>query len=107
MGVSKSAAITYLSHLPATAEVVIVGGGVIGAATVFYAARAGLRPLVVEARPALCSFTTAAATGAFRLQFDNEEELRLVQRSVELFLNFAALTSQDDYDLGVRQQGYL
>lgn len=102
-----SAPIRYLSHPPATAEVVVVGGGIIGAATAFYAARAGLRPLLVERRAAPCTLTTPVATGAFRLQFDNREEWELVRRSVEVFLNFADITRQRDYDLDVRQQGYL
>ncbi len=79
----------------------------VGAATAFFASRAGLKPLLVEARPALCTLTTPRATGAFRLQFDNREELEMVRESVELFLNFREVTGQDDYDLGVRQQGYL
>src|SRR5207248_7659005 len=99
--------INYLSHPPSTAQIVIVGGGVVGAATAFYAARAGLRPLLLERRPALCTLTTPVATGAFRLQFDNREELELVRRSVELFLNFAEVTRQRVYDLPIRQQGYL
>lgn len=37
------------SSLPATAEVVVVGGGMLGAAAAFHLARAGMRPLVVEA----------------------------------------------------------
>jgi sarcosine oxidase subunit beta len=86
---------------------VIVGGGVVGAATAFYAARAGLRPLLLEGRPALASLTTPASTGAFRLQFDNREELELVRGSVELFTNFAAETGQSEYRLRVRQPGYL
>ncbi|HKC75334.1 MAG TPA: FAD-dependent oxidoreductase [Chloroflexota bacterium] len=102
-----TAAITYLSHPPSTAQIIIVGGGVVGAATAFYAARAGLRPVLLERRPALCTLTTPVATGAFRLQFDNREELELVRRSVELFLNFAEITRQRDYDLSIRQQGYL
>jgi sarcosine oxidase subunit beta len=88
-------------------DLVIIGGGVVGAATAFYAARAGMRPLLLERRPALCTLTTPASTGAFRLQFDNEEELRLVRESVDLFLNFNEITEQDKYDLGIRQQGYL
>ena len=78
-----------------------------GAATAFYAARAGLRPLIVEQRPALCTLTTPASTGAFRLQFDNLEELELVRESVELFENFPDVTGQRDYDLRIRHQGYL
>lgn len=99
--------IEYLSRLPEAAELVIVGGGIVGAATAFYAARAGLRPLLLERRPVLCSLTTPVATGAFRLQFDNQEELELVRRSVELFLNFAEITGQTDYNLAIRQPGYL
>jgi glycine/D-amino acid oxidase-like deaminating enzyme len=86
---------------------VIVGGGVVGAATAFYASRAGLSPLLVEQRPALCTLTTPASTGAFRLQFDNLEELSLVRESVDLFLDFREATRQDEYDLDMRQQGYL
>lgn len=99
--------IRYLDSLPRTAEVVVIGGGVVGAATAFFASRAGLRPLLLERRPALCTLTTPASTGAFRLQFDNLEELELIRESVDLFLNFREVTSQDDYDLKVRKRGYL
>ncbi|MDP9342378.1 MAG: FAD-binding oxidoreductase [Actinomycetota bacterium] len=95
------------SDLPRSADLVIIGGGVVGAATAFFASRAGLRPLLIEARPALCTLTTPRATGAFRLQFDNREELEMVRESVQLFLEFREVTGQDAYDLGVRQQGYL
>src|SRR5438876_5400285 len=94
-------------EVPRTAELVVIGGGVVGAATAFHAARAGFRPVIVEARGALCTLTTPKATGAFRLQFDNREELELVRESVELFLNFAEATGQREHDLGIRQQGYL
>ena len=97
----------YLTEPPASAELVVIGGGVIGAATAFHAAQAGLKPLIVEARPALCTLTTPVAAGAFRLQFDDLEELTLVRESAELFLHFREVTEQDRYDLHVRQQGYL
>jgi sarcosine oxidase subunit beta len=99
--------VKYLIEPPASAELVVIGGGVIGAATAFHAAQAGLKPLIVEARPALCTLTTPVAAGAFRLQFDDLEELTLVRESAELFLNFREVTQQDRYDLRVRQQGYL
>jgi sarcosine oxidase subunit beta len=99
--------VKYLTEPPASAELVVIGGGVIGAATAFHAAQAGLKPLIVEARPALCTLTTPVAAGAFRLQFDDLEELTLVRESAELFLNFREVTRQDRYDLRVRQQGYL
>ena len=99
--------IAYQSELPVSAEIVIIGGGAVGAATAFAAARAGLRPLLLERRSTLCALTTAAATGAFRLQFDDYDEWQLVRASVELFLNFAERTGQCEYDPVVRQQGYL
>jgi sarcosine oxidase subunit beta len=97
----------YRSVPPAIADLVVIGGGVVGAATAWHAARAGLRPVIVEARPALCTLTTPVAAGAFRLQFDNLEELMLVRTSTDLFLNFEERTEQRIHSLGVRQQGYL
>jgi sarcosine oxidase subunit beta len=97
----------YLSEPPVSAELVVIGGGVVGAATAFHAARAGLSGVLIEARPALCTLTTPVAAGAFRLQFDNLEELRLVRESVELFGTFEETTRQTDYRLDLRRQGYL
>ena len=57
--------------LPSTVDLVIIGGGISGAASAFFAARAGLQVLVIERRNKIASLTTAAATGAFRLQHDN------------------------------------
>jgi sarcosine oxidase subunit beta len=92
---------------PRTAELVVIGGGIVGAATAFYAARTGIRPVLIEARPALCTLTTPVSTGAYRLQFSTEEELRLVEESVALFQNFTEVTGQSRYDAGIRAQGYL
>jgi sarcosine oxidase subunit beta len=97
----------YLDGPPPTAELVIVGGGIAGAATAFHAARSGLRPVILEARPALCTLTTPVSAGAFRLQFDNLEELTLARESAELFLGFEEATGQSAHPLGLRQQGYL
>ncbi|MXY77827.1 MAG: FAD-binding oxidoreductase [Acidimicrobiia bacterium] len=93
--------------LPAGAELVIIGAGIVGASTAFWAARAGLSPVVLEARPVAASLTTPASTGAFRLQFDNREETELVRETVDLILNFAEITGQDGAGLAVRQPGYL
>jgi sarcosine oxidase subunit beta len=95
------------NELPHTADVAIIGGGIAGAATAFFAARAGLRAVVIEKRPALGTLTTPAATGAFRLQFDNPEELALVREGVALYTHFAEVAELPGYDIGLRQQGYL
>jgi sarcosine oxidase, subunit beta len=94
-------------ELPASTDVVIVGGGIVGCATAFFAMRAGLHAVVLERRPALATLTTPAATGAFRLQFDNAEEIALVREGVELFDDFAARTGLDGWDLDIHHGGYL
>lgn len=97
----------FVDAPPRTADLVVIGGGIVGAATAFFAARAGLDVVLLEKRPALCTLTTPVSTGAFRLQFDNPEEITLVREGVELFERFAEVTGLDGYDLGLRQQGYL
>ena len=85
----------------------MVGGGIVGCATAFFAVAAGLRVLVIERRPALATLTTPASTGAFRLQFDNPEEIAMVREGIELFDDFAARTGLDGWDLRLRHGGYL
>jgi sarcosine oxidase subunit beta len=96
-----------IDSLPSGADVVVVGGGIIGAASAFFASRAGLDVLVLERRPAPCSLTTAVAGGGYRLQQDNEADYRLVAESVEVFGDFAELTGQGVHDPRLRPQGYL
>jgi len=50
----------------------------------------------------LATLTTPVATGAFRLQFDNPQEVELVRESVAFFDDL-----QQRVDLGLRHQGYL
>lgn len=99
--------VRYLTEPPEHTDLIVVGGGVVGCATAFFAARAGLRTLVLERRPALATLTTPASTGAFRLQFDNAEEIALVREGVELFEGFAQRTGLDGWDLDLRHGGYL
>jgi len=93
--------------LPASADVVVVGGGIVGAATAFFACRAGLRVVILEKRPALCTLTTPVSTGAFRLQFDNPEEVAVVREGIDLFDHFAEIAELPGYDLDIHKQGYL
>src|SRR5690349_20877730 len=95
------------SEPPRTADLVIVGGGIVGCATAFFATAAGLDVVLLDARPRPATLTTPASTGAFRLQFDNPEEIALVREGIELFENFAEATGLPGYDLDIRQQGYL
>lgn len=99
--------VRFADAVPPTADVAIVGGGIIGCATAFFAARAGLRAVVLERRAALGTLTTPASTGAFRLQFDNAEEIEMVREGVALFDAFPERTGLAGWDLGLRHGGYL
>jgi sarcosine oxidase subunit beta len=92
---------------PPTADLVVVGAGIVGCATAFRATRAGLRTVILDARPRPATLTTPAATGAYRLQFDNAEEVALVREGVELYEDFATRVGLPGYDIGLRRQGYL
>jgi sarcosine oxidase subunit beta len=94
--------VAFVDSLPASADVVIIGGGIIGCATAYFARQAGLRTLVIEKRAALATLTTPVATGGFRLQFDNQEEIELVRESVTFFDQLA-----ERHDIGLTHQGYL
>jgi glycine/D-amino acid oxidase-like deaminating enzyme len=94
-------------ELPRSADVVVIGGGIVGAATAFFAQRAGLHVVLLEKRGALCTLTTPVSTGAFRLQFDNPEEIALVREGIALFDQFAEIAEMPGYDLSIRKQGYL
>src|SRR3954447_14037485 len=92
---------------PATADLVVVGAGVVGCATAFRAVRAGLRTVVIDARPRPATLTTPAATGAFRLQFDNAEEVALVREGIDLYTTLAARAALPGSALGIRAQASL
>ena len=65
---------------PLTADAIIIGGGIAGTAAAFFLARAGLRPLIVERRPALASLTTAHSMEAFHAQWIEPENMALIAR---------------------------
>ncbi|MDX2090650.1 MAG: FAD-binding oxidoreductase [Kofleriaceae bacterium] len=90
--------------LPARAEIVIVGGGVIGLSIAYHLAQRGLTDVVVLERGYLAEGASGRNGGGIRQQWSTEINIRLMQDSVELCRRFAV-------DLGVnvwfRQGGYL
>lgn len=89
------------------ADVVIIGGGVIGVATAFWAGRAGLKVVCLERRDGLGTLTTALSEECFRAQFTEPANIRMMKASIEFFERFAEMTGLEDCDLGLKQQGYL
>jgi len=90
--------------LPQTAEIAIIGGGVIGLSIAYHLARRGLQNVVVIERGYLAEGASGRNGGGVRQQWSTEINIRLMQESVELCRRFAV-------DLGVnvwfRQGGYL
>ena len=93
--------------LPRSADVVVIGGGIIGTATAFFASRAGFDVVVLERRDGLGTLTTGASLECFRAQFDEAENIRMMQESIALFEDFADFVGVPDCDINLHQQGYL
>ena len=92
-----------LPEPPASAELVIIGAGIVGAATAYHASKRGQSSVILERRGEPASLTTPRATGGFRLQFDNLAEITLISESIELFHEL----EEKGFDLGIKRQGYL
>lgn len=89
--------------LPGSADVVVVGGGVMGTSTAFHLAEAGVDVLLLE-RGDLAGGSTSRAAGGVRANFSDELNIRLGQRSLEMFANFPQRPGQE-IDLHI--SGYL
>ena len=90
--------------LPDRAEVVIVGGGVMGASAAFHLAEAGVTDvLLLEADQLSCGSTSKSA-GGVRLQFSDEINIALALRSMDAFERFA---DRPGAEIGLQQVGYL
>lgn len=88
-----------------TAEVVIVGGGVVGASVAFHLAARGCRDVVVLERGARAGEgSTGRATGGFRAQFGTRVNVELSMLSREKLLRFRDETGVDP---GFSQCGYV
>jgi sarcosine oxidase, subunit beta len=90
--------------LPAHADVVIVGGGVMGASIAFHVAEAGVRDVLLLERDALASGSTSRAAGGVRTQFSDELNIRIAMRSIEAFMGFA---ERPGWEIDLHQVGYL
>ena len=90
-----------------TFDAIIIGGGINGAASAFFLARAGLRCAIVERLPALARLTTSRSMEAMRAQFVEPENVAMMRESIAFYGRFADQTGLDGYDIGVHQQGYL
>jgi sarcosine oxidase subunit beta len=92
-----------MSALPASAEVVVVGGGVIGTSSAFHLAEARVDVLLLE-KAELASGSTSRAAGGVRAQFSDPLNIALGLRSLEAFGRFS---ERPGAEIDLKQVGYL
>jgi len=92
-----------MRHMVETAEAVIVGAGVHGAALAFHLAEAGLRPVVVE-RGTAAGGATGRSSGLVRMHYDVEADAKLAWLSHGYFAHW---TDRVGGDCGFVQTGFL
>jgi sarcosine oxidase subunit beta len=87
-----------------TADVVVLGAGVMGASTAWHLAQRGVRSLLLDSAPAPGTGSTGRATGGFRAQYATAVNVRLSLLARAKLESFADDTGADP---GYAPHGYL
>jgi sarcosine oxidase subunit beta len=87
-----------------SAEVAIIGAGIMGCAIAHGLAARGMRDIVVLERDQIARGATADAAGGIRQQFSTETNIHLAKASVRVWETFK---EHFGADISFRQQGYL
>ncbi|PZF78748.1 hypothetical protein DK847_02790 [Aestuariivirga litoralis] len=95
------------ASLPRTADVVVIGGGIVGVATAFWLSKAGLDTVLVEMRGGLSTLTTPLSIESFRAQMTEKAMADLVLPSIRIYEDFAATVGLPGHDIALKHQGYL
>jgi sarcosine oxidase subunit beta len=91
--------------MPATADVVIIGAGIVGSSIAFHLTEAGVRNVLVierETRQGLGS--TGKSMGGVRAQFATDVNIRMSMYSIPFFARFEEATGRPS---GYKPHGYL
>lgn len=89
---------------PERADVVIIGGGVIGLSAAYHVARSGAGDVVLLDQGSFGSGSTSKAAGGIRAQFSDEANIRMGLHGLEVFERFGELFDQE---IDLHQDGYL
>jgi len=89
-----------------TADAVVVGGGVVGAAIAYNLAKMGMKKVVLCEKDTFCNGSTGRCGAGVREQWGQEGNCRLAKASIDMFEHL-----QDEldygYDIEFKQKGYL
>ena len=92
-------------NLPSTADIVIIGGGVMGASAAYHLAQRGVKNIVLlEKEEFFGTGATGRCAGGVRYQFSTDINVRLSIASLPMIENFKDEIGQD---VNYRQCGYL
>lgn len=87
-----------------SAEVVIVGAGIMGLAVAYHLAKLGVHDVIVVDRSYLCGGASGRNGGGVRAQWSSESNVRLMQESIRMCRDFASTMK---INVWFRQGGYL
>ncbi|BAF55842.1 NAD(P)/FAD-dependent oxidoreductase [Corynebacterium glutamicum] len=96
--------LTEAQEQPTTAEVVIIGGGVMGMSIAWHLAERGIRDIVVVEQAEFGSGSSAKPLGGVRANFSDPLNIALGRRSLEEFANFR---EKFGVDIMLNRVGYL
>jgi len=87
-----------------TAEIIIIGGGIIGASIAYHLAQKGMKGILLLEKGTLGEGSTGKCVGGIRAQFSTAINIRFSLESLKTWDNFEDLTG---VDMGFRKVGYL
>lgn len=87
-----------------TADIVIIGGGLIGCATAYHLAKMGVRKVVVVEKSTLGSGSSGRSSAIIRCHYTTEQLTRIALKALEFFKNFRELVGGQ---AGLCQCGYV
>ena len=94
-----------MSNYPSSAQIVVIGGGVMGASTAYHLALRGVRDVVLlESQPFFGQGATGKCAGGIRYQFSTAVNVRLSLLSLPMLSRFEEETGQP---IDLRYPGYM
>ncbi len=92
------------SELPSSVDVVVVGGGIMGASALYYLTKLGCSSALLLERETLAAGSTSKAAGGIRAQFSDELNVRI---ALECIRRFERFDEEPGGEIDYKQWGYL